>query len=208
MQRIHTTLIVENPSTNDNMFTKAIGLLAALSAVASAVPTSHGRRHNHGHEVMRRQDATITSNGIEITNNMDQTIYLWSVSDVSSSMYTINSGESYSESWQTNPDGGGVSIKMSLSEDESDVLQYEYTLEDPIIWWDLSLINMDEGSEFTTVGFSVTSDDSSCESATCAPGDLACGAAYLYPTDNDATHACQSVDLLKLALGAANSTSA
>jgi hypothetical protein len=188
------------------MFTKAIGLFAALSAVASALPASHnGRRHNHGHQVVRR-DTAVTSDGVEITNNMEQTVYLWSVSDVSSEMYTLNNGESYSENWRTNPNGGGISIKMSFTSEQTDVLQYEYTYEDPIIWWDLSCINMDDSSEFSTMGFAVTSEDSSCESATCAPGDFACAAAYLFPDDNDATHACASSDLLRLNLGPSNTT--
>ncbi|OKL60540.1 hypothetical protein UA08_04343 [Talaromyces atroroseus] len=188
------------------MFTKAIGIFAALSAAASALPTSHnGRRHAHGHQVVPR-DTTVTSDGVEITNNMDQTIYLWSVSDVSSEMYTINSGESYSENWRTNPNGGGISIKMSFTPEETDVLQYEYTYDDPIIWWDLSCINMGDNSGFSTVGFAVTSDDADCPSAICAPGDYACAAAYLFPDDNTATHACTSSNLLHLNLGSSNVT--
>ncbi|EED20293.1 conserved hypothetical protein [Talaromyces stipitatus ATCC 10500] len=189
------------------MFSKALGLFAALSAVATALPAVHNsnnvRHHAHSQhrQLMARQEANITSDGVQIVNNMEKTVYLWSVSDVSSEMYTLNSGESYSENWRTNPNGGGVSIKISFSPEQTNVLQYEYTYQDPIIWWDLSCINMGDNSEFTTMGFAVSSADSTCEAATCAPGDIACAAAYLLPDDNWATHSCQSHDLLKLDLG-------
>lgn len=179
------------------MFAKALTLFAALGAVASA---GHiGRRHSHGHQMMRRQN--ITSNGVEIINNVGKTVYLWSVSNTAGPMQTINNGESYAENWQTNPDGGGVSIKLSFTPESTNVLQYEYTYEDPTIWWDLSLINLLEDSEFTTMGFGVTSENPSCESAVCAAGDAACAAAYLFPDDNSATHSCQSQDLLTFTLG-------
>ncbi|KUL86588.1 hypothetical protein ZTR_04198 [Talaromyces verruculosus] len=192
------------------MFSKALGLFAALSAVATALPAVHNsnnvRHHAHSQhrQLMARQESTnITSDGVQIVNNMEKTVYLWSVSDVSGDMVTLNSGETYSENWRTNPNGGGISIKISFTPEQTDVLQYEYTYQNPIIWWDLSCINMGDNSEFTTVGFAVSSTDPTCESATCAPGDVACAAAYLLPNDDWATHACVSSDLLKLDLGPA-----
>ncbi|KAH8693025.1 hypothetical protein BGW36DRAFT_302917 [Talaromyces proteolyticus] len=188
------------------MFAKALGLVAVLGAAASAMPASHYSRHGHSHNFMHRRD-NITSDGVEITNNMEQTIYLWSVGDSSSEMQTLNTGDTYSEIWQTRA-VGGYSIKMSFSEQQTDVLQFEYTLEDPTIWWDLSCIDMGSNSQFTTVGFAVSSNDVTCPSATCAPGDSACADAYLVPSDNQATHACASADLMTLNLGpASNSTS-
>lgn len=189
------------------MFTKAVTLLAALSAIAGAVPSSHiGRRHTHGHQQSRRD--TITSDGIKIVNNLEKTVYLWSVSETSGPMETVKSGETWSDNWKTNPDGGGISIKLSFTEEQTDVLQYEYTLEEPTIWWDLSCINMGDNSEFSTMGFDVSSSDGSCESASCPAGDFACAAAYLFPDDNQATRSCQSQDLLVLTLGSSNATSA
>ncbi|RAO65311.1 uncharacterized protein BHQ10_001323 [Talaromyces amestolkiae] len=190
------------------MFSKALGLFAALSAVATALPAVHNlnnvRHHAHSmhrHLMARQESTNITSDGVQIVNNMEKTVYLWSVSDVSSDMYTLNSGETYSENWRTNPNGGGISIKISFSPEQTNVLQYEYTYENPTIWWDLSCINMGDNSDFTTMGFAVSSTDSTCESATCAAGDVACAAAYLLPDDNWATHSCESSDLLKLDLG-------
>lgn len=190
------------------MFAKTLGLIAALGAVATAVPSHIGRRHPHAHShgLIHRRD-NITSDGVIITNNMDQTVYLWSVADVSSDMTTLNSGDSYSETWRSNPNGGGISIKMSFTEEAVDVLQYEYTLEDPTIWWDLSCIDMGTNSQFTTVGFDVSSDDSSCPAASCAAGDTACADAYLVPSDNQATHACNADVLMTLNLGPGASSS-
>jgi hypothetical protein len=36
-------------------------------------------------------------------------------------------GGVYSETWRTNPNGGGISIKLALDQDQHDVLQFEYT---------------------------------------------------------------------------------
>lgn len=184
------------------MFAKTLGLIAALGAAVSAIPASHlGRRHPHAHSGFIHRRDNITSNGVQIVNNMDQTVYLWSVADVSSDMTTLNTGDSYSETWRTNPNGGGVSIKMSFSDQAVDVLQYEYTLQDPTIWWDMSCIDQGTASEFTTVGFAVTSSDSTCQSVSCAAGDTACADAYLTPNDNWATHSCSDSGLMTLNLG-------
>uniref|UniRef100_A0A093UXV8 Uncharacterized protein n=1 Tax=Talaromyces marneffei PM1 TaxID=1077442 RepID=A0A093UXV8_TALMA len=176
------------------MFSKALGLFAALSAIATALPAVHNsnnvRHHAHSEhrQLMARQENTdIISDGVKIVNNMEKPVYLC--------------GEKYAENWRTNPNGGGISIKISFTPAQDKILQFEYTLQYPTIWWDLSCINMGDNSEFTTMGFRVSSADPTCASATCAPGDHACGAAYLLPNDDWATHACQSKDVLKLDLG-------
>jgi len=99
-------------------------------------------------------------------------------------MVTIPAGGTYSENWRTNPDGGGISVKVSTTPNIDDVLQYEYTLSGSTIFWDLSCINMLINNLLSTVGFSVTSDNSDCVSDVCAAGDLQCAAAYLFPDDN------------------------
>lgn len=174
------------------MFTKTIAAIASLGALASALPAAMERRDNS------------TAGGVDIVNNMDKTIYLWSVSNTADAeMVTLTpGGQAYSEDWRLNPDGGGISIKISTTPDQSDVLQYEYTLSDPTIFWDLSCINMGSNSTFTTVGFAVTSNDSgNCPSATCKPGDSACADAYLIPTDDHATHGCPDTVRMTLNLG-------
>lgn len=177
------------------LFTKTVAAIASFSALASALPAALQQRDSN---------STSTGGGVTIVNNMGQTIYLWSVSDsADSDMVTLTSGGSgYSENWRTNSNGGGISIKMSTTQDQSDVLQYEYTLEDPTIFWDLSCINMGTNSTFTTAGFAVTNDDSgNCPTATCAAGDSACADAYLFPTDDQATHGCPDTVTMTLTIG-------
>ncbi|KAK9367033.1 hypothetical protein V1509DRAFT_628071 [Lipomyces kononenkoae] len=176
------------------MFVKAFGILGLVSTMAAALPTTLERRATNS-----------TGGGVQIINNMGKDIYLWSVGQSADApMVTLTSGgnNTYSESWRTNADGGGVSIKISTTPDQSDVLQYEYTLVSPIIYYDLSCINMGNGSEFTTAGFAVTSNDNStCKSAVCKPGDTACADAYLWPTDDQATRGCPETVQMTLNLG-------
>lgn len=173
-------------------FTTVIGLFAALGGLTSALPHSNQRRDG---------------GGVDITNNMQKDIYLWSVSDTTDDkMITLNAGGTYSESWRTNPDGGGISIKMAMQPEQKDVLQYEYTLQGDTIFWDLSCIDMDTGSAFTTAGFDVSSNDGNCPSASCAPGDSNCADAYLFPTDDHATHGCPSGTQMSLNIGSGSSS--
>lgn len=175
------------------MFTKAFGLIASFGTMASALPTTFDAR-----------DTNSTGGGVEILNNMGQDIYLWSVGNTANSdMVTLTSGgKGYTESWKLNSDGGGISIKLSTTPDQSDVLQYEYTLVSPTVFWDLSCINMGKGSKFSTAGFAVTSNDNgNCPQATCKPGDSNCADAYLFPTDDHATHGCPEAVQMTLNLG-------
>ncbi|KAJ9191442.1 hypothetical protein DTO164E3_8847 [Paecilomyces variotii] len=139
--------------------------------------------------------------GVTILNEVGQTIYLWTTSEQAGDMVTLPNGQSYSENWQTNPDAGGISVKISTTPDLDDVMQFEYTLLTPIIWWDVSLINMEITSLFDKLGFSVTSDNSNCYQVNCPAGDTACNDAYLWPTDDQATHSCDSTTHMTLHLG-------
>lgn len=184
------------------IFTKALGLATAFAALTSALPQAPH---------MARDGATPTTSssstptpsggggsggggGVNIKNNLDQNIYLWSVgSNADNKMHTLNAnGGSYSEDWQTPSGGGGVSIKLATQPDQSDVLQFEYTVASDTIFWDLSSINMGKESEFVKFGFAVepSHPGGSCPSAICKAGDVNCGAAYITPTDDHATHGC------------------
>jgi hypothetical protein len=118
-------------------------------------------------------------------------------------MVTLPNGQSYQENWLSNPDQGGISIKISTTEDEADIMQFEYTLIPPVIWWDVSLINLELTSLFDKLGFTVTSDSSNCRSVTCPAGDTQCSDAYLYPSDDQATRACEATTNMILNLGPA-----
>ncbi|KAJ6187878.1 hypothetical protein N7519_002786 [Penicillium mononematosum] len=175
------------------MFTKTLGLAALFSTIASALP--------QGMQGMVRRDG----GGVKITNNLAQDVYAWSVAGDVGPMQTIKGGGGvYSETWRTNPNGGGISIKLALDQDQHDVLQFEYTEAGDTIFWDMSCIDMEAGNnKFTDFGFSVipTDETSTCPQAICKAGDSACSAAYLKPTDDHATHGCPIDTALDLTLG-------
>ncbi|CAG8948408.1 unnamed protein product [Penicillium salamii] len=179
------------------MFTKTLGLAALFSTIASALPQDMMVRRAG----MVRRDG----GGVKITNNLQQDVYAWSVTDNVGPMQTIKSGGGiYSEDWRTNPNGGGISIKLALDEQQHDVLQFEYTQSGDTIFWDLSCIDMESGNKFTDKGFAVqpSEENSSCPKAICKAGDKACSAAYLQPTDDHATHGCPINTALDLSIGA------
>ncbi|CAI7609296.1 unnamed protein product [Penicillium pancosmium] len=172
------------------MFTKSFGIAAVFATLASALPGDM---------------ATAASGSVLITNNLNQDIYAWSVSqDVGPMQILTANGGTYSEQWQTNPNGGGISIKLATDPSQSDVLQFEYTQATDTIFWDLSCINMGTGSEFTKYGFAVvpsTDASDSCPQAICQAGDANCASAYLQPTDDHATHGCPINTGLGLTIG-------
>ncbi|KOS39743.1 hypothetical protein ACN38_g9407 [Penicillium nordicum] len=178
------------------MFTKTLGLAALFSTIVSALPQDMVRRSG-----MVRRDG----GGVTITNNLAQDVYAWSVAGDVGPMQTITSGGGIlSETWRTNPNGGGISIKLALDPNQHDVLQFEYTEAGDTIFWDMSCIDMEAGNnKFTDFGFSVipTDETSTCPKAICQAGDSACSAAYLKPNDDHATHGCPISTKLDLTLG-------
>lgn len=190
-------------------FFKTLSLIA-LSATALALPQGYrstptitGTSSASASASSSASASTTTSagSGINIVNNMDQTVYLWSTSDSASDMQTLSAGGgTYTENWRTNSDGGGISIKMATSENEDSVLQFEYTKGDEILFWDLSSINLDSDSLFVSSGFAVTTDDSSCSSATCSAGDTDCADSYQQSDDVD-TFSCSTSAAFTLNLG-------
>jgi len=183
--------------------------LIALSATALALPqgyrstptTATASSASASASSASASATSSTGSGINIVNNMNQTVYLWSTSDSASDMQTLSAGGgTYTESWRTNSDGGGISIKMATTENEDSVLQFEYTKSDEILFWDLSSINLDSDSLFVSSGFAVTTDDSSCSSATCSAGDTDCAYSYQQSDDVD-TFSCSTSAAFTLNLG-------
>ncbi|KAJ5851572.1 uncharacterized protein N7529_010957 [Penicillium soppii] len=145
--------------------------------------------------------ASATGTGLNIVNNLSETVYLWVVTETQGEMQTLASGESFSgHTWLTNSNGGGISIKMSTSEVCDSVLQFEYTQTGDVLYWDLSSINLLKTSAFVSAGFGVTISDSSCTSATCAAGDANCIESYQQPDDVN-TLACTIDATYTLTLG-------
>lgn len=185
-------------------FIKTFGILATIAATASALPQGFEKRqatNTASAPSSSSSSAGGSGSGIQIVNNMDSTVYLWSTSNTGGSMQTLASGGgTYSEDWQTNSDGGGISIKMSTSESEDSVLQFEYTENGEKLFWDLSSINLDSNSDFISQGFQATPSDSSCKSASCSPGDSNCAETYQHPNDVD-TNSCSLDSGFTLTLG-------
>ncbi|OQD76635.1 hypothetical protein PENDEC_c004G01613 [Penicillium decumbens] len=152
------------------MFFSNVFITSILAATAAALP--HSARDSG-------------SGSVQFVNNMGSDVYLWTTAADPGSMKTLNSGGgTHSEGWQDNSNGGGVSIKLSTTQSDTDsVLQFEYTVNSDTLFWDLSSINMNPSSDFIKSGFSVTPSDSSCKSATCAAGDANCADSYQHPDD-------------------------
>lgn len=180
-----------------------------LAATAAAMPRAHQAR-----DATATASSTATSSSaspsstsgsgggsVQIVNNMGSTVYLWTTSETSGDMQTLTSGGgTYSENWATNSNGGGISIKMSTSQNQDSVLQFEYTEDGDNLYWDLSSINLDSDSEFVKSGFSVTPSDSSCSAASCAAGDSNCADSYQHPDDTN-TNSCSTSAQYTLTLG-------
>ncbi|KAJ5958279.1 uncharacterized protein N7479_005429 [Penicillium vulpinum] len=144
--------------------------------------------------------AAATGSGVSIVNNLSHPVYLWVVTDNPGVMQTLAAGETFTDSWLINNNGGGISIKMSTTEVCDDVLQFEYTQSGSVLFWDLSSIDMAKDSPFVTAGFGVTISDESCPTATCAPGDAYCVESYQLPDDVN-TLACGLDNAYTLTLG-------
>ncbi|KAJ6132081.1 hypothetical protein N7471_007296 [Penicillium samsonianum] len=141
-----------------------------------------------------------TGSGVSIVNNLPDTVYLWVVTETAGEMQTLASGESFHDTWLTNSNGGGISIKMSTTEICDSVLQFEYTKSGNMLFWDMSSINLLKTSAFVSAGFAVTVSDASCPTSTCAAGDADCVQSYQHPDDVN-TLACGIDAAYTLTLG-------
>jgi hypothetical protein len=187
------------------MYFSNVLVTSILAVTAAALP----RPNNVARDATATATATSTSasssssssGSVQIVNNLDTDVYLWSTSQDSGDMQTLSTGGgTYSENWQINPNGGGISIKLSTSTSEDSVLQFEYTEKGETLYWDLSSINLDSDSDFVKSGFSVTPSDSSCSSATCKAGDANCADSYQHPDDTN-TLSCSTSAQYVLTLG-------
>jgi hypothetical protein len=164
------------------MHTRA-AILAATTVVATLIP------------------AAVAGKGrANINNQCKETAYIWSVVDsADAKMVTLAPGGSHSETYRVNNNGGGVSLKMAVSQSQAEVSQFEYTVHDSEskVYYDLSNIN---GYPFKDGGITVTPSDSSCVPITCNTGVAQCHQAYNQPYDDHATHGCALTCDLNLVL--------
>lgn len=142
-----------------------------------------------------------------VENKCDFPVYLWSVSDSVGSMETLDSNSgNYSETYRTNADGGGISLKISRDQSQSEVTQFEYTLNNDL-WYDISNIN---GYPFEKYGLTLIPTGANCPNVLCAAGVSQCHDAYNVPTDDHATSMCdiESDTVLVLCSGEAGADNA
>jgi hypothetical protein len=172
-------------------------LTGLLAATAAALPQPHWARSGESGAVEARDSG---DGGIQIVNKLGTDVYLWTTASDPGTMKTLSDGGDYSEGWTTNSNGGGISIKMSTTESQDSVLQFEYTQDGDTFFWDMSSIDLDETSEFIKGGFTAAPSDSSCRSATCAPGDASCAESYQNPDDVN-TYSCSKGSSFTLTLG-------
>ncbi|CDM29521.1 hypothetical protein DTO013E5_5150 [Penicillium roqueforti] len=186
-------------STSVVAYSTLTPVISTVTSVPVSVPTSTSI-YASSTASASTATATATGSGVTIVNNLEDTVYLWVVTEDPGEMQTVAPGESFSDTWLTNSNGGGISIKMSTTEVCDDVLQFEYTQSGDILFWDLSSINLVKTSTFVTAGFGVTISDESCTTATCAAGDADCVESYQQPDDVN-TLACSLDAAYTLTLG-------
>ncbi|PGH02920.1 hypothetical protein GX51_04376 [Blastomyces parvus] len=154
--------------------------VAAVAAFATLVPS------------------VLAGNAI-VRNNCPFPVYLQSVGNTGNvPEHTIQSGGVFQEQYRENPNGGGISLKISNKPSGAQITQFEYTLAGPKVFYDVSNIN---GYPFVDYGLSLASTThAGCPAINCPPGVKLCHDAYNKPDDNHATKACASASDLTMTL--------
>ncbi|OCK77124.1 hypothetical protein K432DRAFT_272542, partial [Lepidopterella palustris CBS 459.81] len=128
-------------------------------------------------------------------------VYVWSVANAMNN--TTNHlapiiGD-FNETYRTNPNGGGVSLKIATTPIDSNITQFEYTYhtENPNVYYDISNVN---GYPFEEWGLTLSPSSSNCSSVLCNPGIAICPDVYNQPNDDFATKNCDVSANLTLTL--------
>ncbi|KAI9868229.1 MAG: hypothetical protein M1813_006974 [Trichoglossum hirsutum] len=144
-----------------------------------------------------------------IENWCDIGVYVWSVADApnKTAVYLQRNVGHFSEAYRVNANGGGISLKIAISPDDSLITQFEYThrLENSRIYYDISNI---DGYPFKEWGLNLSPSSTDCPSVSCAPGVAICSDVYNQPYDDFATKNCDVSANLTLILCPFQRTSA
>ncbi|PYI09137.1 hypothetical protein BO78DRAFT_309071, partial [Aspergillus sclerotiicarbonarius CBS 121057] len=136
---------------------------------------------------------------VRIINTLDIELYLWSISIQAGPLNILAAnGGAYEELWRPTINGTGVSIKIATADSMLDVLQFEYSIVYPTVYWDVSCINLDNSSVMITKGLSAIPDIPGCPFVICDETSDACPDVYYKPYDNYAVRGCSanaSVDM-------------
>merc|ERR1712187_998041 len=117
---LHFTTITHSLQTTIKMMFSKIALtMTSFAALSAALPHAIKARNTTSTD-----SGSGGSGGVTIHNNLEGSVYAWSVSNGAGDMKTLSAGGgSYEESWRENSNGGGVSIKLSTEPNQDDVLQ-------------------------------------------------------------------------------------
>ncbi len=139
---------------------------------------------------------------VQILNQCEYSVNLWSCADQDSKMFTIQPNKDYTEDYQSKKDKGGISIKIAINATTLytypappvPITQLEYTIGGGKVWYDISNIN---GYPFKDNGVNLTTSDGGGPSVACPAGVAHCNGAYNKPDDDHATGAtADSADLI------------
>ena len=164
-----------------------------LASVATAIPAP--RAHTFEPSILApRQSA-----GSAIVHNYCTfTTYLRVTTNTQGPLITLSSGSSYSGTYQTRADGGGISISVDKSDPASTgtPVQLQYTLQTTsgLVYYSLSTVR---GDPFLTNGFEIVPSVASCPTLDCPKGQNPCKQAL--PSKSQPS-SCQSSASLTLKL--------
>lgn len=106
--------------------------------------------------------ASAVGNAVVI-NSCSFPIYLWSVDSTVSQQYTLQTGDNYLETLNTDPSTGGIAIKITTVENglynSSPQTDFAYSLTNGDVWYDLSDVF---GDPFAGSPLTVAPSDDTC----------------------------------------------
>lgn len=120
-----------------------------------------------------------------IENWCNSEVYVWSVANVLNDTvnYLAPTIGGFNETYRTNPNSGGISLKIATTEDDSIITQFEYTYNpsNPNVYYDISNVN---GYPFEEWGLALSPSAPNCPSVSCDPGVAICADVYNQPHDD------------------------
>ena len=117
-----------------------------------------------------------------IKNECSFPVYMWAVDAQRNSPNIIQAKDSYSETYQV-PSAGGVSLKLSTTNSDTAVTQFEYTLNltDSKIWYDGSHVDCDGSTcPFYAYGLDLSTSDTTCPTRDCPINQVCTGFYNVY----------------------------
>ncbi|MCJ1328332.1 hypothetical protein MMC10_005008 [Thelotrema lepadinum] len=116
-----------------------------------------------------------------VNNKCDFTIFIVSKINVGPGpQTTLEPGSAFEQTFQQPTDGSGIRLIVTKEAGSSDRFQFEYTIAESVVFYDISLVN---GDPFLSDGFSLGAFDESCGGVSCGIGDRSCNG-YFGPNDD------------------------